>query len=232
MWCDDLPAESTWAALWRGYILCARCRGIRTVAESCPACEAPPPSLAPRVIRTEDGQEFEVATAFMGAEGRYEDWVFLILLEREWKRSTTDDALLTRISEQHRPSDRAAFVLLFWTYFETRFERLLRQGMAAIPEPIVADLLQRYSSIGARLDRLYRVLFGTTYWADLEDLGYGQVAALLRDVQERRNRFVHGHPEAIDDTIVQRLGEGLKREHEAWIAAFNRRAALSLSTDS
>jgi hypothetical protein len=231
MWYDNLPADSTWAALWRGYILCSRCRGIRTVTDACPACTDPVPSLEPTTIRTEDGQEIKLAATFFGAEGRYEDWVFLILLEREWKRSTTTDTLMDRIAERHRPSERSAFVLLFWTYFETRVERLLRQAMSTVSEPILSDVLQRYSSIGARLDRLYRLLFETTYWTDLEDLGYGQVAALLRDVQNRRNRFVHGHPEAIDDATVQRLGADLKLEHEAWIAVFNRRASLLARKD-
>lgn len=163
---------------------------------------------------------------FMGAEGRYEDWVFLILLEREWKRPTNDNGLMGQIAEAHRPSERSTFVLLFWAYFETRIERLLTQALSTVSETISSDLLQRYSAIGARLDRLYRILFRTTYWTDLQNLGYGQVGELLRDVQERRNRFIHGHPEAIDDAIVGSLVSVLKLEHEAWIAVFNRRASF------
>ena len=44
-------------------------------------------------------------------------------------------------------------------------------------------LLDRYSSVGARMDRLYKIVFSTTYRADLNDLGYGKVAALLGMVQ-------------------------------------------------
>lgn len=227
MWYDALPEGSTWASLWRGYILCGRCRGIRAVSDVCPACGDPSPNPEWSFIRTVDGVEIPVPPAFMGAEGRYEDWVFLILLEREWKRPAKADVLMERIVESHRPSERAAFVLLFWTYFETRIERLLKQAMDSVSQSGNPDLLNRYGSIGARLDRLYRILFGVTYWADLEGLGYGAVAALLKDVQERRNSFVHGHPEAIDDRTVERLGKDLKLEHEAWIAAFNRRASLS-----
>jgi hypothetical protein len=160
----------------------------------------------------------------MGAEGRYEDWVFLILLEREWKRPETADDLMERIAESHRPSERAAFALIFWTYFETRIERLLKLSMSRMKESVASDLLQRYSGIGSRVDRLYRILFHTTYWADLTDLGYASIANLLRDVHDRRNRFVHGHPEAIDDHIIDTLGRNLKLEHGSWIAAFNRRA--------
>ena len=42
-------------------------------------------------------------------------------------------------------------------------------------------------------------------------------------VQKCRNRFTHGHPEAIDDALVEELVAGLKNEHEGWIAVFNRR---------
>ena len=84
-------------------------------------------------------------------------------------------------------------------------------------------LLERYSGIGNRLDRLFKVVFSTTYRADLSELGYGNVAALLKRVEGCRNRFVHGEPEAIDDSLVEALVGGLKDEHEGWIAVFNRR---------
>jgi hypothetical protein len=161
----------------------------------------------------------------MGAEGRYEDWAFLLLLQREWERPLLEKDPLLRISESSRPSAKAALVLLFWTYFETRIERLLRQSMRELPSNVREDLLGRHQSIGSRLDRLFRVLFETTYWADLTMVGFGSVADLLRKIQERRNSFVHGHPEAIDDDLVESLVHNLKLEHEAWIAVFNLRAA-------
>ena len=80
-------------------------------------------------------------------------------------------------------------------------------------------------SIGSRLDRLYRRLFETTYRADLAELGYDDVGLHLEQVQERRNAFAHGDPRAIDDALVAAVVDNLKREHEAWIAVFNRRAA-------
>lgn len=94
--------------------------------------------------------------------------------------------------------------------------------MRGLPENVTADLLSRYSAVGARLDRLYRILFSTNYLADLTDLGYAQVAELLRLVQTRRNEFAHGHPEAIDDRLVEKVVADLKDEHEGWIAVFNR----------
>lgn len=166
----------------------------------------------------------QIPAVFMGAEGRYEDWVYLIMLEREWMRPLTEADHFLTISESHRPAARAVIVLVFWTYFETRIERLLREALIGIPDPIVEDMLRRYSSVGSRLDRLYRTLFATTYWADLKEVGFESVSTLLQCVQQRRNDFVHGKPEAIDDALVNDLVSCLKDEHESWIAVFNKRA--------
>ena len=144
------------------------------------------------------------------------------MLEREWLRPVEAD-LYASIPEDNRPSVRAIVVLVFWSYFETRIERLFRQTARAVPDQIMAHLLDRYSGVGARLDRLYKVVFSTTYRADLGDLGDGNVAALLKRVEGCRNRFVHGEPEAIDNSLVEALVAGLKDEHEGWIAIVNRR---------
>ena len=42
-------------------------------------------------------------------------------------------------------------------------------------------------------------------------------------LHQSRNRFTHGHPEAIDDVLVEELVASLKDEHEGWIAVFNKR---------
>ena len=99
--------------------------------------------------------------------------------------------------------------------------------MKALPESVMEDLLRRYSSVGSRLDRLYKIVFSSTYWADLKDLGYSNVANLLERVQQRRNEFAHGHPEAIDDSLVKDLVAGLKEEHQSWIAVFNKRISYA-----
>lgn len=66
-------------------------------------------------------------------------------------------------------SPKAPVVLLFWTYFETRIETLTENwARRGVPTTLAEDTLERYSSIGARLDTLYRVLFGTTDEKDLE----------------------------------------------------------------
>ena len=159
-------------------------------------------------------------------KGGYEDWTYLRMLEREWFRPLSQADRFGAISGKDGPSPRAIMVIVFWSYFETRIVRLFREA-AALPEQVVAYLLERQASVGARLDRLYRVVFSTTYWADLNNLGYGSVATLLRKVQGCRNDFAHGQPEAIDDSLVEELVTCLKDEHEAWIAVFNRRLAAN-----
>ncbi len=78
--------------------------------------------------------------------------------------------------------------------------------------------------IGPRLNDFYRVAFDSTYRKDLEDLGHGVIWTHLDKVQKQRNKFAHGQPQAIDDSLVHSLVEHLKLEHEAWIAVFNKRA--------
>lgn len=140
------------------------------------------------------------------------------------RRPITDADRFLDVAEGSRPAARAVIVLVFWSYFETKIERLWREGMHSIPTSIMEDILRRYSSIGSRLDRLYRLLFETTYWSDLEELGFQSGSRLLQRLQQARNGFAHGHPEAIDDVLVTDLVTGLKDEHEGWIAVFNRRA--------
>ena len=221
LWYESLPDDQSWFSLWSAYVRCA-CGGIRPLLGQCPVCGADPPSPEWMVVGDIDGTEVRVPSALMGADGGFEDWVYLRILEREWLRPVEAD-LYASIPENHRPSVRAIIVLVFWTYFETRIGRLFRQTASAVPDQVMADLLERYSGIGDRQDRLYRVVFSTTYRADLSDLGYGNVAALLKRVEGCRNRFMHGEPEAIDDSLVGELVAGLKEEHEGWIAVFNRR---------
>lgn len=157
----------------------------------------------------------------MGGERSYEDYVYLHMLEREWKRPITDADRFLDIAASHRPSARAIVVLVFWTYFETRIKRLIRDATRALPEAVVKDLLGRYTSVSSRMDRLYKVLFGGSYAGDLRALGYAKIADLLQRVQAQRNEFAHGHPEAIGDPLVEEVVAALKDEHESWIVMFN-----------
>ena len=47
----------------------------------------------PKLIRDYKRKSAEdlVPSAFIGAEGRYEDWVYLGMIEREWKRPVQEE---------------------------------------------------------------------------------------------------------------------------------------------
>jgi hypothetical protein len=224
MWYEGLSKDKSWSALWNDYTICGRCHGIRSFKGACQICGDPPFSMESQVIRDRSGREFRVPQVFMGAEGRYEDWVYLRMMEREWKRPVVDEDRFPGLSENAGPSSRASIVILFWSYFETRIERLLRAGLREVPGRILDDILRRYSAIGARLNDFYSVAFSSTYKKDLEDVGHGHIWPQLALIQERRNQFAHGQPQAIDDALVQGVVEKMKEEHEAWIAVFNKRA--------
>ena len=225
VWYEQLPQNKTWSSLWNGYTICGRCHGIRSASGQCDVCGEPPYDLKPSVMFDDRGREFVVHPALMGAEGRYEDWVYLRMIEREWKRPLLEDDRFPASPTEEAPSPRASIVILFWSYFETRIERLLREALREIPSGLLNDTLRRYSAIGARLNDFYRVAFNSTYKNDLEAVGHGQVWDHLAKIQEQRNRFAHGQPQAIDDALVKTVVEKLKVEHEAWIAVFNRRVA-------
>lgn len=226
MWFEEMPGGS-WASLWSGYVVCGgRCPGIRRITNPCPSCGGEPYDLSPQVVKV-GGEEISVAQAFMGAEGRYEDYVYLQMLQREWERPASEFQLFDHFTDADRPSARAALVLLFWGYFETRIERLHRTAMRNLPTQVLEDQLRRYSGIGRRLYDLYRIFFGTTYFDDLTAHGFGRVSELLQDLHVRRNEFAHGKPQAINDASVTSLVENLKIEHEAWIEVFNARIKSS-----
>lgn len=220
MWFEDLPANGAWSALWHGLILC-RCGAIRTY-EKCPVCAVDVTSATIELI-DRAGNKTVVAEAHAGAEGRYEDYLYLELIQREWFRpscNTPDDQ--QRIAEI---SDRASIVLLFWSYFESRIERLLSLGLRTLSRPLRDDILGRYSSVGSRMDRLYKLVYGTTYFEDLRAVGAGSVADLLAEIRKKRNEFAHGNPAAITNDLAERVVAALKDDHFAWIRVFNRRIA-------
>jgi len=225
-WFDNLPDGYKWHSLWYDYIICFNCGGIRKVDGKCPVCKSELPKDRKLKIKSDDGKEYEVVSnTLMGAEGRYEDYIYLDMLESEWRRPVSEFEQFTSISEDKRPAAKAIMVLVFWTYFETRIERLIDSAMNDLPESIRLNLLKRYQSISSRTNDLYKILFGksNTYNNDLDTLGYERVSNLLERIQKKRNQFMHGEPEAIDDTLIEDMVCMLKMEHESWIDVFNMR---------
>ena len=224
MWFEDLPPERSWTSLWSEYIRCDSCSGIRTLNDPCQACGADLPKKA-YTVRLDDGRIVSMPLAYAGAETRYEDYVYLQLMEREWERMARDSVPQERLRHTEQISTGASLVLLFWTYFETRLEHLLRDGLRHVPSAFLEDALNRYSSVSARLNRFYKIAFDSTYHSDLVSLGYSDVSAHLARVQQQRNAFIHGSPQSIDDSLAVSVVERLKQEHEAWIAVYNHRVS-------
>jgi hypothetical protein len=132
-------------------VLCGgACPGIRKIDASCAACGAEPFDTSSKIMII-NGEEMVIRPTFAGAEGRYEDYIYLQMLQREWERPTAEFERFSHFADSERPSGRAALVLLFWGYFETRIERLHRTAMRARPKRVLDDQLRRYSGIGSRL---------------------------------------------------------------------------------
>ncbi|MDB5325896.1 MAG: hypothetical protein JWM57_1465 [Phycisphaerales bacterium] len=98
-------------------------------------------------------------------------------------------------------------------------------AMGELPSAIAQDLLKRYHFIGARLDKLHRLLFSASFGQDLDRLGHQAVRQHLEALQVSRNQFVHGKPEAIDDAIVERTALMIPEFHRAWTECFNDRCS-------
>ena len=225
MWLDDLSPDATWSSLWHGYIRCD-CSGIRTFTDPCPACGTSLGDVVEQTMVLDDGREITTSQMFAGAEERYEDYVYLQLMKREWERVERDSELQHGVPHTENVSAGASLVLLFWTYFETRIERLLRDGLRSIPPRFLKDALKRHSSISARLKDFYKIAFDSTYHDDLIKLEYADVSHHLKEVHRRRNAFVHGDPHSIDDSLATAVVAMLKQDHEAWIAVYNLRVAV------
>ncbi|NJO13623.1 MAG: hypothetical protein HC872_09350, partial [Gammaproteobacteria bacterium] len=65
------------------------------------------------------------------------------------------------------------------------------------------------------------------YVDDLKSVGAEEIGGHLARVQDARNRFMHGEPQALSDKLVTDVVHKLKDEHDAWIAVYNRRIALA-----
>ncbi len=222
MWYEDLPDGQSWTSLWTSYVRCPTCSGIRELDDPCNVCGANLPTEEQKITLS-DGSEVALGITLMGGERAYEDYIYLDLLQREWNRMQRDVQVLDQSRYANDVSLGAPIILIFWSYFETRIDRLWIDLLRDLPSPLSKDLLGRYSSIKARLGSFYKTAFNTTYYADLELLGYTDLAGFLPHLMEKRNNFAHGDPRSINDELAEKVVGLLKREHEAWIAVYNHR---------
>lgn len=212
-----------WWGGWKDLFTCGNCWGFIGKTSVCPVCGNDYRNPAPLEIIV-DGKLHVMPQAFAGALG-WSHYVMLQLMHREWRRPLLDEVDPSSVPPGHKPSPRVLVVLLFWTFFETMMGRFYETATAGLPGSVGSDLLKRYNSIGSRLDRLHRVLFATTYAKDLDQLGHEAVRQHLENVQEQRNAFMHGNPEAISDGLVEETVKMMPAFQEAWTQAFNLRCA-------
>jgi hypothetical protein len=212
-----------WWGKWRDRIRCGTCQGLMDLKASCTVCGCDYRNLSP-TEHLIDGKLVTFPPVFAGALD-WSPYVMLQLMEREWLRPLPMNGTLSVVPRSNSPSSRVLLVLVFWTYFESLMGWFYETATSGLPGTVGPDLLRRYSFIGARLDRLHKILFGATYRDDLNTLGFGTIWDHLANVQQQRNAFMHGNPEAITDSLVEDTARLIPEFHEAWIASFNVRCA-------
>jgi hypothetical protein len=146
-------------------------------------------------------------------------------MKREWERPAIELDYFSHSPPEKRPSQRMMIVILFWTLFEHLMDQFFDAATTSLPEGVRRDVLRRYPGIGSRMHQLYKMLFNTSLQEDLEAVGYGSVYSHLTEVQRRRNEFVHGNAEAIDENLVYTTVEKLPEVQQAWVALYNLRCA-------
>lgn len=199
---------------WRGLVHCPACNALHREAV-CPNCDHAL-DLQPQHVRV-DGVEHVVPLAMQGAI----PWSTFVLLEQI--KIEGERPLLPVTDRPPRLSQRFTVVLLFWTLFEVLMDGFYRAAFADLPGQLGDELLQRFQSIGGRLDRLYRITWQTSFWADLEAEGFGEQADHLRRLQQARNAFMHGNPEAVGEDLVKATLVHLDSVQRGWIVLFNKR---------
>lgn len=196
-------------------IHCHVCNALFDLPAPCPVC-GHVYNLRPQTISDGD-RSFEVPPAFAGAL-HWSAHVLLRQIQLEVERPLSATSQFTG-----GPSQRLVVVILFWSLFESLMDRFYQVALADLPGSLTEELLGRFNSIGSRLDRLHRARWGASFWQDLTEVGFGEVARHLRRVQEKRNAFIHGDPTAIDDALVDETVANLLAVQLGWIAVFNRR---------
>jgi len=220
MWAND-KEQANWWGIWSGLSHCGRCHALSKLT-ACPHCGYEP---EPTVVQTEtiDGVARDVPRFITQGAMSWSTNVLLQLMKREWARPGIELDYFSHRPPERQPSQRMMIVLLFWTLFEHLMDRFFDAATASFPEGVSRDLLRRYASIGSRMDRLYGLLFEVSLQEDLSALGHASIYPHLMEIQRRRNEFVHGNAEAIDDDLVYATVEKLHDVQEAWVALYNKR---------
>lgn len=212
-----------WTRFWGSIITCGSCGAIYDPTCECPVCKRQP--VAPTKDVGDPHHDTELPGVVYAGAIDWTTYLLLGMMETEWNRPAAPDSTLSCLPPSRRPSPRLVVVLLFWTMFEHLMDRFFRAATDSLPRAVASDLLSRYSGIGVRLDRLYPILFEAKFRSDLEALGYHQLHQDLSTIQSQRNQFMHGDPEAIDESLVTLVVHQLDTIQAAWVALYNFRCA-------
>ena len=215
---NDKKHSNDWTEPWLYKIYCSNCGGIVEISDSviCPLCDYS------YLIDQKTGLDIDLSKeelflTFMGAVP-YTSFLLLKLMQEEWNRPINKKLFE---NNNFKTSPRSMIVLLFWMQFENLMDQLLSQGMKTIPKKISDHLLKRHQQIGSRIEILYPLIFDCSFKEDLNKIGYPQLADFLKNVQEKRNLFIHGNPEIIDDQLVEETVANLQDVQKAWIKLYN-----------
>lgn len=226
---ETTQQNGSWLGPWWGLSHCGKCHALMN-QNQCPIC-GDVPSTEQWMTVTIDGHDHKVPAACRAGALSWTAHSLLGIMRREWERQLLSEELSSAQLAEHC-SQKAMVVIVFWTLFEHLMDQSFHTALNKLPHGIKADLLRRHQSIGSRMDRLYTILFNTKIQADLDSLGHGGTYALLQKIQSRRNDFIHGNAEAIDDELVQETVARLNDVQAAWVALYNLRCTGDPSAPS
>lgn len=219
MWLDEINNGESWLGVWKGKIHCPNCWAIFD-GSKCPVCNCEL-SFEEEIYVDDNGKEYRGISSCNPGAIDWTVYVILNLMQQEWERPLLPEEQF-KIFDRKIPQ-RLIVVILFWSLFENLMDKLFRDGLKHLPPEILDDLLKRYSSIGSRLGKLYKIAFSSSFKEDLNKIGYGHIYEHLRHVQEKRNSFIHGNPEGIDHDLILDTLTYLQDTQQAWILLYNMR---------
>lgn len=227
MWLDELKPGDSWMGVWHSKFTCGNCGGI-IQDHVCPLCgfEHKPVIFTNELIKK--GFPSVPTITLMGAIA-YNTHVILGLMKREWERPLTAGKEVAGYNNQEVP-ERLIIVLLFWTLFESLMDQLVSKKLESIPPKIAKDLLKRYSTINNRIGDLYKMVFENSFKEDLQEVGFPHLYDHIKNVQEKRNDFIHNNPKAIDEQMINDTVKYLQDVQQAWILIYNKRSTKNKST--
>jgi hypothetical protein len=202
MWADEENAN--WLRVWSGLTHCGACRTLMDSAGSCPRCGF---AFEPHEYSYTDAAGVTHTRRTLTTQGAfsYTTASLLRLMQREWERPVVEREGQAFVEEV---SAKLVLVILFWTLFEHLMDRFFNAAVSRLPPAVGRDLMDRYGFIGARMYRLYPLLFEVSLEEDLTAVGFASVYTHLCNVQERRNDFVHGNAAALSDALVRERSSG------------------------